>query len=383
MDNKELEKNTPEKEEVKESTTPVTEVKEEKVVVEQPAKEPVAEQPTTEDKTQQEVPVEENKVEEEIIPDISLNGSEQVVFEYKPPKEYGIWPFLIFFLLVGGIIVFLPYIQNFISEYKNGQIVIKGNNQNNNNSTVDNNKEQSTEDEKYYELQESTVISINKLTIDKMKKEILNNSYYLSLNVTNKDNKYYDFSDKVYIELYNENKTLLSRLLLENDTMINASSSSEVSIKITEQVYNSATKIIIKTINTDSYPQITLAENLKDQQTLTCTLNDRSILYTFDAYKLISIDDTKNALRNLYPDDYSYTTELSKYRQKSANYNIISGMSSSLVETLDGFTYVTKIDANSITESSLNSLKERGYYKGNTEAKTISFEMTARGYTCK
>ena len=119
MDNKELEKNvstnTPETTKVEESTT---QPKEEVVDVKEEVATKIEENVTKEVNEQQEntnetVTPEASNVVQEVEETVTLNGTEQVVYEYKPPKEYGIWPFLIFFLLVGGIIVFLPNIQQF------------------------------------------------------------------------------------------------------------------------------------------------------------------------------------------------------------------------------------------------------------------------------
>lgn len=324
-------------------------------------------------------PVEDERIN---IDNVSLNGEEKVVYEYKPAKDYGMWPLLIFFLFVGTIIVFLPTIQKILAEYKNSKITVSGgvNNPNPNNKDNDNtNNEEIT----YYDFNNETTISINKLTLNSFSKNYENNSYYLILTVLNKSNTSYSYNENIYIELYNDNGTLLSRNLLEGEKNINPASSTQVKLLINNQAYSEVTKMVVKTIETDNYPQLNLPENLKEQETLTCTLNNRTMLYTFKDYKLLSIDETLNVLKTTYQDNILYANALAEYRQSSAKRGLLKGVSSSIVDAEDGFTIATKIDSSTISTDDLNTFEEKGFYKKDTEAKVISFEMTGRGFTCK
>lgn len=332
----------------------------------------------------QEKEIEEPKpVEETInIDNVSLNGEEKVVYEYKPTKDYGMWPLLIFFLFVGTIIVFLPTIQKMFAEYKNSKITVssgvnKPNPSNKDNDNIDN------EEITYYDFNNETTISINKLTLNSFSKNFENSSYYLILTVLNKSNTSYSYNENIYIELYNDNETLLSRSLLEGKKNISPASSTQVKLLINNQAYSEVTKIVVKTIEQENYPQLNLQENLKEQETLTCTLNNRTMLYTFKDYKLLSIDETLNILKTTYQDNILYANALAEYRQSSAKRGLIKGVSSSIVDAEDGFTIATKIDSSTISTDDLNTFEEKGFYKKDTEAKVISFEMTGRGFTCK
>lgn len=320
---------------------------------------------------------------DEAVINAQLNGKDQVVYEYKPPKNYGVWPFLLFFLFVGAIIIFLPSIQKVVTEYKNNKIIIGGGSTNTNNNPSSNEEEPPLEEMVYYDFNKETTISINKLTLNNFDKVFENSKYYVTVTVTNKDNSSYSFNENIFIELYNDKETLLSRVLLESENILNASSSSQVKLLIDAKAYMEVTKIVVKTITTENYSQITLQEDLREQQTLTCSLDNRTLVYTFKEYQLVSIDDTLNVLRSTYSDPSVYANELASYRQLAAQRGLITGISSSIVDAEDGFTMASKIDLASIANADLKSLDQKVYYGNKTEAKIISFETVARGYTCK
>lgn len=344
-----------------------TEVKEEQVI-------PQTDTTSVKEETvQQEQPVQPQA-------NIEVNKDVQVVYEYKPKKDYGIWPILAFFILVAGIIFVLPSIQKLVNDYRNGEINLS----NKNNPSQENKpqEEKPSEEISYFDFNGDTTVSINKLTLNNFSKETTNGKYYLDLTVLNKDNRIYNYEDKIFIELYNANDTLLSRSLLESKVGIAASSSSRVSLLINEKAYKEVAKFLVKTIAVSDYPQVNIAENLKDQEVLTCSLDNEKNIYTFKDYKLVSIDSTLNFLRTSYLTPEAYASALATYRQTSATYGLINGVSSSIVDAEDGFTLAIKIDSKTISIGDLNEMDNRAFYKGDTLVKEVAFEMAARGYTC-
>lgn len=326
-----------------------------------------------EETVQQEQPVQPQ-------PNVEIRKDVQVVYEYKPKKDYGIWPILAFFILIAGIIFALPSIQKLVNDYRNSGVNLS---KNNNTPTEPTPSEETPQEEvSYFDFNGDTTVSINKLTLNNFSKEVQNGKHYLSLTVLNKDNRAYNYSDKIYIELYNANDTLLSRSLLESSESIAASSSSRVNLLINEAAYSGVAKFLVKTIVVDDYPQINLAENLKDQEVLTCTLDNQKNVYTFKEYKLVSIDSTLNFLRTSYLTPEAYASALATYRQTSATYGLINGVSSSIVDAEDGFTLAIKIDSKTVSIGDLNEMDNRAFYEGNTLAKEVAFEMAARGYIC-
>ena len=344
--------------------TPVTEPKEEQKV----------EVPQEEKQTTLEKKEEQKQVEPQL--NVEINKDVQIVYEYKPKKDYGIWPILAFFILIAGIIFALPSIQKLVNDYRNSGVSLNKNN--NTPSSEDEPKEEVT----YFDFNGDTTVSVNKLTLNNFSKRSENGKNYLELTVLNKDNKAYNYEDKIFIELYNENDTLLSRSLLENSLSVAASSSNRISLLIDDAAYMGVAKFLVKTIEVNDYPQINLAENLKDQEVLTCSIDNKKNIYTFKDYKLVSIDSTLDILKSSYLDANTYASTLANYRQTSATYGLINGISSSIVDAEDGFTLAIKIDSKTVTNSDLFSLGDRTLYEGDTLAKKVAFEMTSRGYTC-
>lgn len=316
----------------------------------------------------------------ELQPNVEINKDVQVVYEYKPKKDYGIWPILAFFILIAGIIFALPSIQKLVNDYRNSGVSLNKNNTTP--TTPPSSEDEPKEEITYFAFNSDTTVSVNKLTLNNFSKRSENGKNYLELTVLNKDNRVYNYEDKIFIELYNEKDTLLSRSLLENSLSVAASSSNRVSLLINEAAYSGVSKFLVKTIDIDDYPQINLVENLKDQEVLTCSLDNKKNVYTFKDYKLVSIDSTLDILKSSYLDANTYASTLASYRQTSATYGLINGVSSSIVDAEDGFTLAIKIDSKTVSNSDLSSLADRTLYEGDTLAKKVAFEMTSRGYTC-
>lgn len=314
-------------------------------------------------------------------PNVEIVKDIQVVHEYKPKKDYGIWPILAFFILIAGIIIALPNIQKLVNDYRNGEVNLSKNN-NKPKETKEPTEEEQKEEITYFDFNSETTVSINKLTLNNFDKKSENGKNYLELNVLNKDNRVYNYEDKIFIELYNENDTLLSRSLLESNLGVAASSSNRVKLLINNAAYTGVSKFLVKTIAVSDYPQISLAENLKDQEVLTCSLDNKKNVYTFKDYKLVSIDSTLDILKSSYQDINTYASTLASFRQTSASYGLINGVSSSISDAEDGFTLAIKIDSKTVSNSDLSSLADKTLYEGDTLAKQVALEMNARGYTC-
>lgn len=349
--------------------------------VEEPKEEPKVE--VSKEVTEVTEVTEEKKEEPQSVqpqPNVEINKDVQVVYEYKPKKDYGIWPILAFFILIAGIIFALPSIQKLVNDYRNSGVSLNKNNTTP--TTPPSSEDEPKEEITYFAFNGDTTVSVNKLTLNNFSKRSENGKNYLELTVLNKDNRAYNYEDKIFIELYNEKDTLLSRSLLENSLSVAASSSNRVSLLINEAAYSGVSKFLVKTIDVDDYPQINLAENLKDQEVLTCSLDNKKNIYTFKDYKLVSIDSTLDILKSSYLDANTYASTLASYRQTSATYGLINGVSSSIVDAEDGFTLAIKIDSKTVSNSDLSGLSDRTLYEGDILAKKIAFEMTSRGYTC-
>ncbi|MGM9834556.1 MAG: hypothetical protein ACI31M_02095 [Bacilli bacterium] len=414
MDNKEEIKNGEETSVVETSTNAINEqqvepqpisqepVEEPKTLTSEPIIEPKMNNifPTLESSHQPESPIKSNtetqqdslreqnisneiKHEEE-IPQISLNGTEKVVYEYKAKKTIGPIPILLFFLAIGAMIIFLPNIQEAFTNFKNGRLPVNGNNTNTNKPVEKpiSEEKKEPEEKEYYDLSKDTIISIDKLTLSNFSKTKDKNLYYLTFNIENKDNSPYFYQDNIYIRMYSNNE-LLGSALLEENTILQKTEKKELKLVIPETVYTRDFQIAVKKLTTNDYPDIELRTNLKEQQELTCSLEGRTLTYTFLNNELLGIDDQITESTVLYSTPEEYNNVLTSYQDKSNRYNMITGITSNLTNNVNGFSFYVKIDPITVTNADFNTINDRAYYLGKTNAKTISFEMKARGYTCK
>lgn len=317
------------------------------------------------------------------VSNVSLNGKEQVVYEYKQKKEKSIIPLLLFFLGVGALIIFLPNIQEAFTNFKNGRLPVNSSNNNITSNNIEPTKEPEEESNKeYYDLSKDTIISIDKLILSDFAKVKDNDLYYLTFNIENKANAPYVYKDNIYIQMYSSNE-LIGNALLEDTTFLPGTGQKQLRLIIPESIYVRDFQIDVKKISSSLYPEVELTTNLKDQQELSCALGARTILYTFLNNELIAIDDQRNESSILYNNIEEYNSTLMQYQNKVTSYNMFSGISSNITNNINGFSFYVKIDPNAITSANLNTINDRAYYLGKTQAKVISFEMKARGYTCK
>ena len=84
-----------------------------------------------------------------------------------------------------------------------------------------------------------------------------------------------------------------------------------------------------------------------------------------------------------YDDINKYSEDALNYKQKVLAFNQINGVTATEIDVTEGVDLSIKLDSKSIDKKDYDTMEERNYYKADTEAKTISFEMNSRGYICK
>lgn len=279
--------------------------------------------------------------------------------------------FLIFILFA----IFLPnitdYVNKLLGKDNNNVTLIPEDN------IVNEDEEDEEEISKMYDLTDNLEIIYNNIKFSNFTKYELNKTYYISFNLENKSNDIIDFeTNRYYLETYSDDKTLLRRHIFSN-SKLNLKSYITQSLEITEEEYNSVSKILITQKTIEDYPEVSLKENDNNQYTLTCEKNTNNIVYTFDKEaNLIRIKDTINILND---NSTFYSQSLSLYQTQVANLNNTSGISSSLVEVSTGFTVTTDI---SVVSANMKEINNDNYYS-KANPKIIDFEMKARGYNCQ
>lgn len=282
-------------------------------------------------------------------------------------NKSSIFIFVVFGILI-AFIFFLPDVVNYFEENNNvisSEPVVEN----------DGRKEEDLGKEViYYDI--NSMLNIN------LEDGININSFVIagdtiSFKITNSKNTKFDFSKKNYfMELYNEDKTLLERVLLSKDT-ISMNSDITSSYNIQSSTASSVKKIVFLEKKVEDYPNIILSKNDKDEEILTCVKNYETITYKFKTDKLISITDVINYTQDL--NDANYLVNLMTWQSRVQTYNTINGVTSSFVSNETGFIVNTVLDLPNVKKSSVDN---EFYYPHQTLAKVVNFEMEARGFSC-
>ena len=317
---------------------------------------------TTETETPKEVQEEPKEV--------TVNA--QVIGELETEKQKGVFGLIIFFVILIGVTVGLPYIKEYLDN-RNAPVEEQTKQEEQKNPTDENETEQEIV---YYEIDANTEFSFENLKITALSKEQSDDTY-LNLTVENTGNDTINVNDGYFMELFNGEKTLLERVKIINSKTISSNEKVNLKLQISSNSYTNATLLTINKKTTDDYPEISLTVTEDDFNVLTCTNLTRNISYYFKEDKLQKITDIYEYTN---ADVSAYTSKLKEYTTLASNYNNIDGVSSNIVDTTNSFTMNTQID---LSKAKVKNLDSSYYYDKDTTSKQVKFEMEAMRYTCK
>ena len=306
--------------------------------------------------------------------DTSTSNS-QTIGTIKPDKQKSPIAMLILFSALILFIVFMPTAISLFNKYFGTNLNVDSLNNTPKvdvPSTTDNNNQK--QEIKMLDLNENTIIQIDKIDISGFKKDYTKGNK-LSFYIKNNGTTLYKFAKKLYFDYYDNTNTFVGRSYLENVKEITGGISNSYSIDINNNIYDNATKIELIQRTDDDYPAVSLINNQ-----LTCTNEIENIVYTFDqSSKLLTIKDMFTYMKD--DDLMKYNNDLITYKTKVSNLDKLDGVTSVLTENDTGFITTTAIDYNNADYNKLSS--NTNYYIKDSYAKTISFEMNAKGYTCR
>lgn len=284
-------------------------------------------------------------------------------------KEKSNWTVLALFAFLILFVFFLPMITSYFS----GEEQFVNPPSENVKPSQEENPINETE---FYPLTSNLIIQDNGLTFQNFLLE--NNT--INLTVTNDSNaKDYLETHLYYLELYDENKTLLQRIKLPNE-FISKGTSQTYTFDLTTT--SSIKQIVIEEKKSKDYPLINLKKEKDGTYSLSCSKEKEKIDYKFDKnQKLNFLTDTVNYSNR----DNTYHENLVEYRQLASKYNAIEGVTSNIMEVSNGFTFTTTIDLEIVDLSNSNIqniLENVAYYKKDTEGKVVYFELSAMNYKC-
>ncbi len=290
-------------------------------------------------------------------------------------KENGPIVVILIIVFFGLCIIVLPYASTLIQRINDGEVSI------NNPDTKQPSRDDTTNDTKeeieYQKLTTSLSFSIDKYTFNNF---VLDSSKgTLSFKVTNAGGDVNMFvKNNYYVELFTSDKKLLQRVKMDNKAVSNTET---FTLNVSNALKSETAKlIIIRSISRDEYTQVTVNNNK-----LTCTLGSTTLNYTFKTdenkkYLLTNIEEkiTINSSNSNYED------KLSEYTTRNNTLDKITGVSTDILPTTNGFSYTESIDLGIIDNTNMNKyFKGQEFYALNTEAKVIAFELTASNYNCK
>ena len=287
---------------------------------------------------------------------------------------------LILFGILIAVIYFIPIVTPYFSDILD-KLGISNNSEiydgipdtdttKDNTDTKDNTQKEPLE-KKTYTLAATETATLDKIEYTAFQKEQAGAYYYINYTMTNKSTSTYSFTThKIFLEFYDDAKTYLGSALV-NTPSLNANSTVSIKSLVNQSIYTSATTFQIVEKQADEYPDANLINN-----TLTCTLNNRVLTYTFYNNKLTKIVDA-----DTYSDtSTNYTNTYIDAQTKVNTLNRVTGVNAIFVPETNKFTTNITIDYN-IVNSDLTT-NDTLYYVKDTSANTIKYELDALGYTC-
>ena len=287
---------------------------------------------------------------------------------------------LILFGILIAVIYFIPIVTPYFSDIldklgisNNSEIYdgIPDTDTTKDNTDTKDNTQKDTTEKKTYTLAATETATLDKIEYTAFQKEQDGAYYYINYTITNKSTSTYSFTThKIFLEFYDDAKTYLGSTLV-NTPSLNANSTVSVKSLVNQSIYTSATTFQIVEKQADEYPDANLINN-----TLTCTLNNRILTYTFYNNKLTKIVDT-----DTYSDtSTNYTNTYIDAQTKVNTLNRVTGVNAIFVPETNKFTTNITIDYN-IVNSNLTT-NDTLYYVKDTSANTIKYELDALGDTC-
>lgn len=184
--------------------------------------------------------------------------------------------------------------------------------------------------------------------------------------------------EPLYLEIYSTSEQLIASVKLTGT--LDYQETSKV-LTANGLSFNNTLKYFAKIVRmTDGmYPSVTMEEDENGIGSFTCTLDNRSIKYTFKNGYLLSVNDEEKIGYETYPTNDEYLAVLKQYRTKVTN---LGEEYAKVEETESGFTYTALLDYESGYRLP-SSVDDYNYYSGDSEAKIIHYAQSGKGFDCK
>lgn len=125
------------------------------------------------------------------------------------------------------------------------------------------------------------------------------------------------------------------------------------------------------------YPDVVVNSDESGIGSFECTMDNRTIEYTFKNHYLINIQDIVRVNLADQKDNTSYLNLKKSYEDKALKLGTISEVE----EVADGFVFTANINLEKTKVP--NNINDYNYYDLDTEAKIIHYTMRGKGFDCK
>lgn len=297
---------------------------------------------------------------------ITFNSDERLLYEIKPEKEGNPIVVILFFCLLFGAIVILPFISKKIDFGGGGKDI----------PSAAAPKEE--EGDAYYFNRSSVRVKMDGLEFTNFVKSRSNGEYFLTFNITNTMDRAYQFDRKYYV-VFLDGEAVLYRALIHTYEAIGSNAAQEITLTINERGYTSADRFRIEEIPVSAYPSVIVNEKDGDYSVLTCNYRNDEIKYYFQDNKLVKLKET---ITETVDNSRSYENNKAAYRNLSNSYKKVDNFTSTFVEANTYFTMINEFNHRDIADVTLANLKTYKFFRYNEVINTVSFELEAQGYTC-
>ncbi len=279
-------------------------------------------------------------------------------------KEKSSKPFFAFFIfaLVLTTCFGLPYIQDYLANGE-GPIVdyynkLIGKEVSSDIQTPTTTTTKTITDKSLVLLKKDTILNIDNVFLQDLGITKNNISFkMMSKSLINLDSLFY------YLEIYDNEQTLLSRIKLDGNI---GKTSITKSVKTN---FNLANEYYVKIVNAEN-------ENLNDLNVdvLVCQNGVNSYTYSFTNGELTTVKEeyTKND-----------KNDIASAKEKSEIIKKIENSTSDVIENDNGYIFTATLDLSRLNLEELGSYLNYNYYNYGVKSKLIKFDMTTKGYDCK
>ncbi len=300
-------------------------------------------------------------IEQPAQPTQATKNSDIVVGKIAKEKESSPIAVLFIFLILGGILFFLPVITEEINKFLGKEEV----------------KETPVNEEEIFateilSLDTNPSLTLGYFTVSNIEFNQKNDDIYIDYTLS-KENATVSYSDNLYIELYEGDKWV------KRIKVITTSDNNTVNISaLAPKDYNTITNIQLSVKNEADYDEIFLNYDILDEQTLMCDRNNVEYAYKFKEQVLYKYTQTTTVIKGL--DEQIYQNSLLIHQDENIYYNTIPNVNSSLIESDTGYTLENEFVLKGLSQT---DIKNDYYFKEGTKAGEINFKMEAMGYDCR